>query len=107
MSDDQPRDQDAVEQDEDRQAEAMKDQLRKDVAAWSADREGRSAHQTEATPPPVPGQRPVLPARKAKPTATPKVAAPKPAGPKTPFTMSYGNVSQADYIEEVIARRLK
>jgi len=102
-----PSQDDSAERDADRQADAMKDRLRKDVASWSEARGEpslRSAQQTDtpsARQPPPPS---VAGAKKAKAarTATP-VAAPAPVGTK-PFKMSYDGGSTADYIQYMIKR---
>jgi hypothetical protein len=89
----------------DRQAVAMKDQLRKDVASWSAARSGASARQAdEFNVPVVPVVRQLSPqpakrVRRAKPI----LAEAKPVL-KKPFSMAYDGVTQADYITYMIAR---
>jgi hypothetical protein len=90
----------------DRQADAMKDQLRKDVASWSAARSGASVRQAEEFSVPAvqvvrqPAPQPAKRVRRAKPT-TPEV---NPSAQKKPFSMSYDGVTQADYITYMIAR---
>jgi hypothetical protein len=87
----------------DRQADAMKDQLRKDVASWAAARSGEShdplarsaapaARQT-ASPPTVRATR-----QKAKPVEAVKPAAIE----KKPFKMSYDGTTDKDYIAQRI-----
>jgi len=79
----------------DRQADAMKDQLRKDVASWSAARSGEG---------PDPGSRSAAPP--ARPTAAraprQKAKPVEPARPveveKKPFKMSYDGTTDRDYI---------
>ncbi|MEA2739060.1 MAG: hypothetical protein QOH05_2367 [Acetobacteraceae bacterium] len=85
-------------------ADAMKDQLRKDVASW---REGRSEGSTRgATELSVAVARSIVPPttarmKRAKPV-TPEV---KPASDtKKPFGMSYDGTSRSDYIKLMISR---
>lgn len=89
----------------DRQVDAMKDQLRKDVASWSAARSGASSRQaTEFSVPVVrqPSLQPAKRVRRAKPVS-PDVS--KPASVrKKPFSMAYDGVTQADYITYMISR---
>jgi hypothetical protein len=87
----------------DRQADAMKDQLRKDVASWNASRSGDA---------PDLGARSAVPA--ARQTATPPAARAtrqkaKPADAvrpveteKKPFKMSYDGTTDKDYIAQRI-----
>jgi hypothetical protein len=87
----------------DEQADAMKDQLRKDVASWSAGRSEESA--LKATEVSVQMAKPaaqlVKRVKRAKPAATDV----KPAATgKKPFSMSYDGVTEADYITYMIAR---
>jgi hypothetical protein len=91
---------DKDEVDADRQSDAMKDQLRKDVASWNALRTG------EGMPPAV---KPATPATKSPTTRTTRQKA-KPAEPtpevaveKKPFKMSYDGTTDRDYI----AHRIK
>jgi hypothetical protein len=90
----------------DRDADAMKDQLRKDVASWSAARSGASVRQADEFNVPAvqsvrqPALQPAKRVRRAKqilPDA-------KPSALKKPFRMSYDGVTQADYITYMIAR---
>jgi hypothetical protein len=88
----------------DEAADAMKDQLRKDVASW---REGRSDGSTrQATELSVSVTRSIVPPttakmKRAKPVA-PEV---KPASTeKKPFGMSYDGTSRSDYIKLMISR---
>lgn len=85
----------------DRLADAMKTQLRKDVASWAAARSGEG---------PDPGPKSAAPA--AKPTAAPRaarkakpveVARPVALEPeKKPFRMSYDGTTDRDYIAQRI-----
>ncbi len=82
------------------QSDAMKDQLRKDVASW---REGR-AEPRQTAELSVAVAKPAAPARVrriAKPVA---VAAEPEAARKKPFGMSYDGSTTADYIKHMIAR---
>jgi hypothetical protein len=84
----------------DSDANEMKDQLRKDVASWSAAQSGALARQTAEDAVPVARQ----PARRSRPqtAASPEI---KPASAaKKPFRMSYDGVSDADYISYMLAR---
>jgi hypothetical protein len=88
----------------DDEADAMKDQLRKDVASW---REGRSDGSARgATELSVAVTRSIVPPttarmKRAKP-ATPEV---KPTSTeKKPFGMSYDGTSRQDYIKLMISR---
>jgi hypothetical protein len=85
--------------DTERQADAMKDQLRKDVASWAASRSGETADPAKAAAPP------------ARQTATPaprpprqKAAPAEPTAPiaaeKKPFKMSYDGTTDKDYIAQ-------
>jgi hypothetical protein len=88
----------------DGKAKAMKDQLRKDVASWSAARPEESARQTADFSVPAPKQPSLQPAPKTKRS---KPAAPdlKPAPARNkPFSMSYGGVTNAEHIANMIAR---
>jgi hypothetical protein len=101
----QDSNQDDPAQDEpDLAADAMKDQLRKDVASW---REGRADGSTrQATELSVAVTRSIVPPTTAKmKRARPAPAEDKPgtAG-KKPFGMSYDGTSRADYIKLMIAR---
>jgi hypothetical protein len=86
-------------------ADAMKDQLRKDVASW---REGRTdGSSRQATDLSVAVTRSIVPPttakmKRAKPVATDV----KPAADsgKKPFGMSYDGTSRADYIKLMISR---
>jgi hypothetical protein len=84
----------------DLQSDAIKDQLRKDVASWRegrADASSRDATELSvAVAKPVPASR----ARRAKPV--PAVASPD--GKKKPFGMSYDGSTNADYINYMISR---
>jgi hypothetical protein len=85
-------------------ADAMKDQLRKDVASW---REGRSdGSSRQATELSVAVARSIVPPTTAKmKRAKPVATEPKPAtSEKKPFGMSYDGTSRADYIKLMISR---
>jgi hypothetical protein len=84
------------ENESDRQQDAMKDQLRKDVASWSA---ARSSETQDA------GSRvakPAAPARAVRQKAKPVVAAPVVPEEKKPFRMSYDGTTDRDYIAQRI-----
>ena len=85
-------------------ADAMKDQLRKDVASW---REGRAdGSSRQATELSVAVARTIVPPTNAKM----KRARPAPVEPtqaatgKKPFGMSYDGTSRSEYIKLMIAR---
>lgn len=86
-------------------ADAMKDQLRKDVASW---REGRAdGTSRQATDLSVAVARAIVPPT----TAKMKRAKPAPVQPaqaadtgKKPFGMSYDGTSRSEYIKLMIAR---
>jgi hypothetical protein len=88
----------------DNEASAMKDQLSKDVASWSAARSDGSARDV--------AEFGVPPAKQSTPQTVKRVRRPKPALPeakpastgKKPFSMSYDGVTEADYITYMIAR---
>jgi hypothetical protein len=88
----------------DGEADAMKDQLRKDVASW---REGRSDGSTrQATELSVAVTRSIVPPttakmKRAKPVATEIKSA---TTEKKPFGMSYDGTSRSDYIKLMISR---
>jgi hypothetical protein len=88
------------------QVDAMKDQLRKDVASWSAARSGVSVREAAEFSVPVvqvaqqPSPQPPKRVRRAKPV----LAEVTPSGEKKPFRMSYDGVTQADYITYMISR---
>jgi hypothetical protein len=85
-------------------ADAMKDQLRKDVASW---REGRTDGSTRgATELSVAVTRSIVPPTTARmKRAKPAAAEAKPATTeKKPFGMSYDGTSRQDYIKLMISR---
>jgi hypothetical protein len=87
------------------EAAAMKDQLRKDAASWSAARSEGTARQTAEFAAPVASQPAPQPAKRVKRPAKPAETGTKPdAGAKKPFRMSYDGVANADYITYMITR---
>jgi hypothetical protein len=83
----------------DRQADAMKDQLRKDVANWSAARSGEGPNpQTHASIPAV-KQPSVRASRQKAKHAEPAKVVP---AEKKPFKMSYDGTTDRDYIAQRI-----
>jgi hypothetical protein len=107
MSSDLTNFQGAVDHEDDRQAEAMKDQLRKDVAARSAERDDRPSRQDVAPRAAAPRLRSLRPVAEPKTAISIKPAV-GPSNPsKKPFTMSYGNVTPAEHINAMLARRAK
>ena len=88
-----------------RQAAAVQDRLSQDVAAWYGDRkESRAEHAAEPS-------RPVVERRSTQPPGMakePNASAPttKPAGVRSkPFSMSYGGLTEAKYIQSMLDRR--
>jgi hypothetical protein len=88
----------------DLEADAMKDQLRKDVASWREGRaEGSSRSATELS---------VAVTRSIVPPTNARMKRAKPSTPeaktatteKKPFGMSYDGTSRADYIKLMISR---
>jgi hypothetical protein len=99
-----PNQDDPAQDEPDLASDAMKDQLRKDVASW---REGRADGSTrQATELSVAVTRSIVPPTTAKmKRAKPATAEEKPAtAGKKPFGMSYDGTSRADYIKLMIAR---
>jgi hypothetical protein len=99
-------DQDDPERQADKQANVMKDQLRKEVAVWTAERGDTTARQAAefavpATPRASP--RPARPTKSAK-SAAAAVAAKPAIGPKKPFAMAFDGVTDAEHITYMIAR---
>lgn len=85
-------------------ADAMKDQLRKDVASWREGRaDGSSRGATELS---VAVTRSIVPPTTARmKRAKPAAAELKPtSSEKKPFGMSYDGTSRADYIKLMISR---
>ncbi len=85
-------------------ADAMKDQLRKDVASWREGRsEGSGRGVTELS---VAAARSIVPPTTARmKRAKPAAAEVRPATTeKKPFGMSYDGTSRADYIKLMISR---
>jgi hypothetical protein len=102
VPDDEPTQADHMQADD--AADAMKDQLRKDVASW---REGRSEGSSRgATELSVAVARSIVPPTTARmKRAKPAAAEAKPASTeKKPFGMSYDGTSRADYIKLMISR---
>ena len=97
-------DHDPIQDEPDLAADAMKDQLRKDVASW---REGRAdGSGRQATELSVAVARTIVPPTNAKmKRAKPAPAESSPAGTgKKPFGMSYDGTSRPDYIKLMISR---
>jgi hypothetical protein len=87
-----------------READTMKDQLRKDVASW---REGRSEGSTrQATELSVAVTRSIVPPTTAKMKRAKPAAQEVKTGTteKKPFGMSYDGTSRSDYIKLMISR---
>lgn len=80
----------------DRQADAMRDRLRNDVASWSKARQDGAAGLPVA--PAVPGPKPASARPAASKARLPAASKPTEA-PSKPFRMSYSSSSADDYIE--------
>jgi len=94
MSSTQPDEPGEPDTETDRQQDAMKDQLRKDVASWSAARSNDASGMATRVPSPAKPHAQRAPRQKAKAVV---VAAPVPAE-KKPFKMSYDGTTDRDYI---------
>lgn len=82
-----------------RQADAMKEQLRKDVASWSAGRDDASSLRVpDAATPPAARPASVRPSRAKAKAAEPA----KPPAVKAPFKMSYDGTTERDYIAHIV-----
>ena len=93
--------QDQPDVDADRQADAMKDQLRKDVASWAAARSGETADLAKSTVPAA--RQPAAPtARATRQKARPAEVATPVVAEKKPFKMSYDGTTDKDYIAQRI-----
>jgi len=95
---------DDAEREDDRAADAMKTQLRRDVASWSKARSESSGRIAEPEAPVAkkPSSRPTTAARK---TSAPTTPVAKPAGTSSkPFSMSYDGKTTAEYIQDMIDR---
>jgi hypothetical protein len=89
-----------------KQADAMRDRLRQDVASWSAARSATYSRDAADASVPVPAQpatpQPAARAKRRKPVS-PEAGSPVNA-PKKPFRMSYDGVTEAEYISYIIER---
>ena len=83
----------------DRQADAMKSQLSKDVASWSAARSGETSGPIVRTG--APSGKPPTP-RAPRQKAKPVEAEPPAPAVKQPFRMSYDGTTDRDYIAQRI-----
>lgn len=87
----------------DKQADAMKDQLRKDVASWTASRSGETPDIGARSAAPVAKQTASAPAARAtRQKAKPVAAATPVVVEKKPFKMSYDGTTDKDYIAQRI-----
>ncbi len=93
-----------LEQGADRQADAMKAQLRKDVASWSKAR-NETPEQLIVEPSAQPARQPSL-LSAAKPRKSKRTASAVQTAPLStkPFSMSYDGGTTADYIQYMIDR---
>jgi hypothetical protein len=96
-------DQGEPDRESDRQADAMKDQLRKDVASWSKARSGDAPGLPSRTVASAVEQPASVPAARAtRQKAKPVEAAKSVSGEKKPFRMSYDGTTDRDYIAQRI-----
>jgi hypothetical protein len=93
--------QDQPDVDADREADAMKDQLRKDVASWSAARSGETAGLAKSATP-VARESAAPTARATRQKARPAEPATPVVAEKKPFKMSYDGTTDKDYIAQRI-----
>jgi hypothetical protein len=97
----------------DRQADAMKVQLRKDVDAWTKARRepsrGISVEPGATVEPSATADKPVPAPRvgRAVRAAAAPPAGRTPGAPSKPFTMSYGGETPKDYVKYMIARGVR
>lgn len=87
--------------DADRRADAMKDQLRKDVASWSAARSGETTDSGKSSAP-VTRHQAAPTARATRQKARPAEPAAPVTAEKKPFKMSYDGTTDKDYIAQRI-----
>jgi hypothetical protein len=100
-----PTQDDDAEREDDRQADAMKAQLRKDVESWAKARSDSSPGRIAKKDAPAvkeSSSRSVAGAKKARAPTTP-VAKPA-ASTSKPFGMSYDGTTTAEYIQYMIDR---
>jgi hypothetical protein len=96
-------DQNGPDVDADRQADAMKDQLRKDVASWAAGRSHETADPGTRSVVPITRQNTAAPAVRATRQKTRPAEATTPAVvEKKPFRMFYDGTTDKDYIAQRI-----
>jgi len=86
------------------EADAMKDQLRQDVASWSASRTEAATRQAAELSVSTVKQASPQPAKRVRRTTAAKPKAAAASDEKKPFSMSYDGVTQADYITYMITR---
>ena len=88
----------------DRQVNSMQDQLSKEVASWSKDRKEQASESVirPSTPAIEPGSAPL--ARGSKATGAASVAAKGHGTGSKPFSMSYGGMTQAEYMRHLLER---
>ena len=88
--------------DADQQADAMKDQLRKDVASWAATRSGETTDPAKSATPATRQTSAPGAARATRQKAKPAEAASPVVAEKKPFRMSYDGTTDRDYIAQRI-----
>ena len=104
MSTTPANDQDNQDREAANEQKAMNDQLRKDVASWSAARPEDAARQAADFNAPAPKQAAPQPAAKAKRSKAVVPEAKAAPARNKPFSMSYGGVTNAEHIANMIAR---
>jgi hypothetical protein len=101
MTSTQATDPDQPDADADRESDAMKDQLRKDVASWAASRSGETVDPAKSAAPAT-RQQAAPAARTPRQKPRPAETAVPPTAEKKPFKMSYDGTTDKDYIAQRI-----
>ncbi len=90
-----------------RQVSSMRDQLSKEVASWSKERGHQSSETVMASSQVAVRRRLPPPAGEGRKSSAPRLAG-SPAGTGSkPFRMSYGGMTQAEYIQYLRDRGLR
>lgn len=88
----------------DRQVNSMQDQLSKEVASWPNERREQASKPVVWPSSPVIQPRLIRSARGSKDTSAPSVAAKGRGTGSNPFSMSYGGMTQAEYMRHLLER---
>lgn len=104
MSDEADAAKDQEAREADREVNSMQDQLSKEVAAWSKDRREQASAPVIRPSSPVIQPRSVRSARGPKDTRAPSVDAKGRGTGSKPFSMSYGGMTQAEYMRHLLER---